>query len=237
VDMVKRFIVPWTAGLLSVCSMTAWSTTVPSYCGTAHWQPFIEEAASRFDLPSRWLAAVIHAESAGCDFMDGRPTTSAAGAMGLMQLMPSTWELFKQRLNLGRDPYDPHDNILAGAAYLRELYDRYGWPGSSAAYHAGPARYDDYLTTGRSLPRATLDYLARIDRSLARMSIDSPSLSVAAEPTFSADRELFVARKASVAVTDAHTDRTTTDGLFVALRHDKHRADSKTPDGSDVQQK
>jgi transglycosylase-like protein with SLT domain len=236
-DMVKLFIVRWTAGLLSVCSITTWSATVPSYCGTARWQPFIEEAASRFELPSRWLAAVIHAESAGCDFMDGRPTTSAAGAMGLTQLMPSTWELFTQSLNLGRDAYDPHDNILAGAAYLRELYDRYGWPGSSAAYHAGPARYDDYLTTGRPLPRATLDYLARIDRSLARMSADSPSTSVAAEPLSSADRELFVTHKASIAVTDGHTDRTTIGGLFVALRHDIHHADSKTPDGGDVQQK
>jgi soluble lytic murein transglycosylase-like protein len=236
-DVVKRFIVPWTAGLLSVCSMTAWSTTVPSYCGTARWQPFIKEAASRFELPSRWLAAVIRAESAGCDFMDGRPTTSAAGAMGLMQLTPTTWELFKRRLNLGRDAYDPHDNIQAGAAYLRELFDRYGWPGSSAAYHAGPARYDDYLTTGRPLPRATLDYLARIDRSLTRMSVDSPLPSVAAEPAFGTDRELFVARKASVAVVDAHTDRTTTDRLFVALRHEKHPAKSKTPEPSDVQEK
>ena len=44
---------------------------------------------------------------------------------------------------LGPDPFDPRDNILAGAAYLAEMFARYGSPGFLAAYNAGPRRYED----------------------------------------------------------------------------------------------
>ncbi|GLS35130.1 hypothetical protein GCM10010869_07180 [Mesorhizobium tianshanense] len=43
-------------------------------------------------------------------------------------------------LTVGPDPHDPRDNILAGAAYLRAMQDRYGFPGLFAAYNAGPER-------------------------------------------------------------------------------------------------
>ena len=59
-----------------------------------------------------------------------------------MQIMPQTWAELRARYGLGTDPYDPHDNILAGAAYIRELHDRYGAPGFLAAYNAGPGRYE-----------------------------------------------------------------------------------------------
>jgi len=36
-----------------------------------------------------------------------------------MQIMPQTWSGLRLRYGLGANPYDPHDNILAGAAYLR----------------------------------------------------------------------------------------------------------------------
>lgn len=63
---------------------------------------------------------------------------SSAGALGLMQVMP-TWAALR-RYRLGRDPYDPHDNIMAGAAYLREMWDRYGDVGAMlAAYNADAA--------------------------------------------------------------------------------------------------
>src|SRR5712664_3078758 len=87
----------------------------PMFCGTVRWQSIINVAAERFELPSTWLRAVIQAESAGCTSLNGRPTTSRAGAIGLMQLMPMTWSRYQRRLGLGTDPYDPHDNILAGA--------------------------------------------------------------------------------------------------------------------------
>lgn len=159
------------------------------YCGTEHWRSLIAEAGTRFEIPQVWLHAVIRAESAGCELIDGHPVTSAAGAMGLMQLMPATWNEYRERLTLGSDPYNPRDNILAGAAYLRELYIRYGSPGFLAAYHAGPKRYEAYRLEERSLPAATLDYLHRISRD-ARLSTAVPTIVSSANAH--ADGDLFI---------------------------------------------
>lgn len=115
----------------------------------------VTEAAHRFDLPEAWIRAVMRAESA----LDPH-AVSRAGAMGLMQLMPQTWAAFRARLGLGADPFEVHDNIIAGAAYLRDLMDRFGVPGFLAAYNAGPGRYADHLATGRSLPAETRAYVA-----------------------------------------------------------------------------
>lgn len=93
---------------------------------------YVTEASQRFGIPAAWIRAVMRVESAG----DVR-AISRAGAMGLMQIMPDTWAALRRRLSLGNDPYDPRDNILAGAAYLREMHDRYGAPGFLAAYNAG----------------------------------------------------------------------------------------------------
>ena len=82
--------------------------------------------------------------------------------MGLMQVMPETYDELRARYNLGDDPFDPHDNILAGTAYLREMYDIYGSPGFLAAYNAGPRRLDDYLSNNRPLPDETRRYVAMI---------------------------------------------------------------------------
>ena len=119
--------------------------------------PFVAEAALRFALPEHWIWAVMRAESAG----DPR-AISSAGAMGLMQVMPRTWAELRVRYALGRDPFDPRDNIMAGAAYMREMLDRFGAPGFLAAYNAGPARYADYVARGRPLPRETIAYEARL---------------------------------------------------------------------------
>ena len=117
---------------------------------------YIVEAARHFGVPSIWIRQVMQVESAG-----ERDAISRAGAMGLMQIMPATWLEMRARYHLGRDPFDPHDNILAGAAYLRELYDRYGSPGFLAAYNAGPKRYEQSLG-GRPLPRETRAYVAKL---------------------------------------------------------------------------
>jgi soluble lytic murein transglycosylase-like protein len=85
-----------------------------------------------------------------------------SGASGLMQIMPDTWTGLRLRYRLGRNPRDPRDNILAGAAYLREMHDRYGAAGFLAAYNAGPGRYQDYVSTGRPLPAETLAYVAAL---------------------------------------------------------------------------
>ncbi len=126
------------------------------------WRPYIRQAASRFSVPQRWIRAVMQQESGGHEYRDGRPITSPAGAMGLMQLMPATYADMQSQFSLGNDPYEPHDNILAGTAYIRLMYARYGAPAFLAAYNAGPQRLDDYLGTGRTLPNETVRYVAAI---------------------------------------------------------------------------
>ena len=126
------------------------------------WGPYIREASKRFDVPDMWIRSVMQVESGGNLYLGGQLTTSPAGAMGLMQVMPETYDELRARYSLGGDPYDPHDNILAGAAYLREMYDIYGSPGFLAAYNAGPHRLDDYLSNNRPLPDETRRYVAMI---------------------------------------------------------------------------
>lgn len=81
----------------------------------------VTEAAQRFGIPVPWIYAVVRIESGGDPH-----AVSPAGAMGLMQIMPGTWVELRARHGLGSDPFDPRDNILAGAAYLRDMWDRYG---------------------------------------------------------------------------------------------------------------
>lgn len=126
------------------------------------WGPYIREASARFDVPELWIRSVMHVESGGKEYLDGQLITSGAGAMGLMQVMPQTYDELRQQYNLGDDPFDPHNNILAGVAYMREMYDIYGSPGFLAAYNAGPNRLDDYLSNNRPLPDETRHYVAMI---------------------------------------------------------------------------
>ncbi|WP_374597872.1 lytic transglycosylase domain-containing protein [Sphingosinicella sp.] len=129
------------------------------------WQPFIDEAALRSGIPADWIARVMRAESGGHATRGGLPIRSPAGAIGLMQLMPGTWADMTARHGLGNDPDDPRANILGGAAYLRIMYDRFGFPALFAAYHAGPARYGEHLA-GRPLPPETIAYAAAVTRGL-----------------------------------------------------------------------
>jgi len=126
------------------------------------WGPYINEAAQRFDVPPSWIRNVMHTESGGHLYVNGQLVTSGVGAMGLMQVMPETYQELSAQYNLGDDPYAPHDNIMAGTAYLREMYDLFGSPGFLAAYNAGPQRLNQYLTDGRPLPAETTHYVAMI---------------------------------------------------------------------------
>jgi hypothetical protein len=159
---------------------------IPKSSTQAHpFAEFITEAAQRFAIPASWIRAVMRAESFG-----DAGALSPKGAMGLMQIMPATWSELRVRYGLGSDPYDPHDNILAGAAYLRELHDRYGEQGFLAAYNAGPARYEAHLATGRPLPPETQAYVAQLASAISGGSIDGampiapPLLSWAGAPLF-----------------------------------------------------
>jgi len=117
----------------------------------------IEEASRRFAVPARWIAEVMQVESRG-----RAEVVSPKGAIGLMQMMPSTYAALAARYGLGADPWNPRNNVLAGAAYLREMYDRYGATGMLAAYNAGPGRWEDHLFRARPLPDETARYLARL---------------------------------------------------------------------------
>jgi hypothetical protein len=139
------------------------------------WGPYIVEAAAKYDVPEVWVREVMRQESDSQLYENGQLITSDAGAMGLMQVMPATYDELRQRYGLGDDPYDPHDNIMAGTAYIRELYDAYGTPAFLAAYNAGPGRLEDYLNHNRTLPDETRHYVARIGPRIAGVYPQRPS--------------------------------------------------------------
>jgi soluble lytic murein transglycosylase-like protein len=119
-------------------------------------QPLIQDAASKTGVSEDLLTAVIQAESAF------RPNAvSPVGAQGLMQLMPGTAR------SLGvEDSFDPRQNILGGAQYLRQQLNRFGSVEKAlAAYNAGPGAVAKY---GGVPPYAeTRQYVNKIMRNLA----------------------------------------------------------------------
>lgn len=132
----------------------------------------IAEASARFGLSTQLIWAVVMAESGG------RPDAlSPKGAMGLMQLMPAAWSEMRAELGLGDDPFATRDNVLAGAGYLRALYDRFGSPGYLAAYNAGPGRYQRHLDGVASLPRETQTYVATVRRRAAGVPLETIALT------------------------------------------------------------
>ncbi len=183
------------------------------------WRPYIAEAAQRFAVPQDWIAAVMQAESAGLTHWNGRSITSHAGAMGLMQVMPGTYATMRFLHHLGADPYDPHDNIIAGAAYLRAMYDRFGYPGLFAAYNAGPARYADHLATGKPLAGETRDYIAQLARTPATPSMPPAILSGTRLffPLGSVEKTARSGSDAASGDTDSAPERPASGGLFVPL--------------------
>lgn len=228
--------------LLLLCGLSlAAAPTSPGYAQTvppvpaeasAPFAAFVAEASQRFGIPVAWIRALMRVESAN----DVR-AVSPKGAMGLMQLMPDTWAYLRARYRLGSDPFDPRENIIAGTAYMRELYDRYGAPGFLSAYNAGPGRYDEYLANGRPLPAETRAYVGQ----LAPLVGGEPSAAVvnvaAADPLAWTRAPLFIgvserAPGAATAPSDARpggsepavhprdvsADANTTGGLFVSRR-------------------
>jgi soluble lytic murein transglycosylase-like protein len=147
--------------VIALIAATLWSAPA-SADPMDRWSAYVAEASARFGIPEAWIRRVMRAERGGRTTSGGRPLVSRAGAMGLMQLMPGTWLEMRARLGLGRDPHEPRDNILAGTAYLRAMYDRFGYPGLFAAYNAGPGRYAEHLRSGRRLPAETVAYVAAV---------------------------------------------------------------------------
>src|SRR4051812_30249907 len=140
------------ARLIAIAAAALLGLGAPAQAQVDRWAAEIAEGSARFGIPEDWIRRVMQAESDGRTQFGGTPIVSRAGAMGLMQLMPRTWLEMRAANGLGADPFDPHDNIVAGAAYLRAMYNRFGYPGLFAAYNAGPRRYADHLVNGSPLP-------------------------------------------------------------------------------------
>ncbi|MBT1159859.1 lytic transglycosylase domain-containing protein [Aminobacter anthyllidis] len=183
------------------------------------WQHFVSEASARFHIPQAWICAVIDAESRGKTVLDGRPITSRAGAMGLMQVMPGTYQEMRVEHGLGADPHDPRDNILAGTAYLSAMYKRFGFPGLFAAYNAGPERYEGHLKLRRPLPKETVAYLKQLEAtgiSAADMNEFKGQPTTSKGRNAPSGRSLFFLRGGVRA-------GETNGGLFVPLGRDRPR--------------
>jgi len=171
----------------------------------ARWRPIIEEASTRFGIPTSWIERVMRAESRGYTTLNGRPIRSRAGAMGLMQLMPATWTDMRVRLALGSNPDDPRDNILAGTFFLRLMYDRFGYPGLFGAYNAGPGAYAAWLAGNRRLPGETVAYLGTVGGTPQPMSLADQS---------TAPSQLFVVRRIVTGDQSSSTAREPQASLF-----------------------
>ena len=121
---------------------------------TNKYDHFISDAAEQTGVDSHLLKAMIKAES---DF-DPR-AVSRKGAMGLMQIMPENFKM----LNL-KNPFDPWQNIMAGAQYFQKMYERFNGKLalSLAAYNAGPTAVDRY----KRIPpyQETEEYVSRVLR-------------------------------------------------------------------------
>ena len=150
-------------------------------------EDIIAEASRRFGVPASWIAEVMSVESRG-----RANALSPKGAIGLMQLMPKTYADMRARYGLGANPWDPHNNVLAGAAYLRQLYDRYGAPGFLVAYNAGPGRWDDYRLRSRLLPPETVAYLARLGPVVGGSVLPMPIVDAGEAPRLPLASPLFV---------------------------------------------
>jgi soluble lytic murein transglycosylase-like protein len=200
------------AALRSCIAATVLFAAAPAQADSVEqWHGFISEASLRFGIPESWIIRVMRAESGGKTVLNGRPITSHAGAMGLMQVMPGTWTMLRIRLSLGSNPHDPHDNIIAGVAYLRMMYDQFGYPGLFGAYNAGPGRYVAYLRGKSRLPAETIAYMESVGAARSK-----PELTVQiAQPR--AVHSLFYPVQSHQETTLVAKPKPASSGLFITL--------------------
>jgi soluble lytic murein transglycosylase-like protein len=130
----------------------------------------IVEESERYGLDPTLTFAVIRVESGGYHL-----AVSPVGALGLMQLLPSTAEELARKHGLSwRGPnslFDPILNVKLGTAYLSQLERKYGSMNTAlAAYNWGPGRIDRRLRSGGSVPRIYREQVMKFYEAGARLS-------------------------------------------------------------------
>ncbi len=132
---------------------------LPAYLA---YDDLIDEAATAHGLDGDLIHAVIQAESAFNPL-----AVSPVGAQGLMQLMP----VLQKELGVD-DPFDPRQNIMAGAKYLKKLLDRHDGDIALAlaSYNAGPSNVTRY----KGIPpfKETRNYVKKIRAILDEVASD-----------------------------------------------------------------
>ena len=135
--------------------------------GEAAAEPYIQEAARGFNINPNLLRALVKQES-GFD----PDAESAVGAIGYSQLMPETAE------ELGVNPWDPRENILGGAKYLRQQLDTFNGDVKKAlaAYNAGPGAVIEYngIPPYEETQNYVISVLANLKEYESRTTYDRP---------------------------------------------------------------
>jgi soluble lytic murein transglycosylase-like protein len=145
--------------------LSARHTALPERERIALVRTIMYEARAHRLAPSL-VVAVIEVESGGYHL-----AVSHVGAMGLMQLLPSTGEELASRLDIewkGPDTlFDPNINVRLGTAYLRQLTDQFGSVDTAlAAYNWGPGRIGRRLQRGSTVPTRYIEQVMNaVDRN------------------------------------------------------------------------
>jgi hypothetical protein len=143
-----------------------------------NYDPIISEASRRFGVPQERIRAVMSVESGGQPW-----ARSPKGAAGLMQVMPDTYTELAKRHNLGPDRFNPQNNIMAGTAYLGEMYDQFGnWGEATQAYNMGPGRAMKVRNGTATMPAETVAYMPKVNAALGNQTQE------AGVPLFSGQR-------------------------------------------------
>ena len=147
---LKTVCVILTIALLSVAaglSAQHFKTKFEQANHPKNYSEYVEKYSEMYKVPEAICYSVIKCES-GFD----SAAVSPSGAIGLMQLMPSTFEYLSSLLKEEHETgllYDPETNIRFGIFYLSVLYERFGeWETAFAAYNCGPTRVQGWIDSG-----------------------------------------------------------------------------------------
>ena len=188
---IKIVVVAFALLLLLIAAYFVFEPSIDRALYPREYSELVERYAEQYGVPTNLVYAVIRTES---NFDPN--AVSSAGAVGLMQIMPSTFrwlsdDMFGERLEDAM-LYDPETNIRYGVYYLRRLYDRYGhWQTACAAYNAGNGTVDRWLSDpsltdvqGRLIPeripigetRAYVDKVEKSYQAYSRLYPTSPTV-------------------------------------------------------------